>query len=1027
MTDKKQKKNKVDTDMDFGDLEDLNAEDMDFGELEDIDDDRNPSKVGIAKEMAEEAGKGFFDGLAKQTAKKALPEEYTSNFYELMDYADFTRETFERNKNKVEKSVYRLGKEAKKLLPFQFKLLDRFLEKHEAESEQARQASEDEQRDASIQSHLSGIFDKQLEIQKALEAKRDADDAVEKKERISIGKLHMDVLTSIDSNTANQSAFTLQISKEYYRRSLELQFKSYYVQADMLRTMREYYKGFTLQFDSIVKNTGLPEFVKLNNTERISEILRNQAIQSTYKRVFDNNKYIETVKGRVGQLIDEKVTGVTDKIDAVTDVLGGINSATEMGGSATGITGSILSGMLGTTLGEKLANKISPKIKDWIKDNRYINAGANYLGALSNSPSTLFATLRGKAARKQEAYADESSPSRFMASRLFGGLNEVLGATEPGKLDAQVRGQSLLNHNKPAIFDNKVHRSITEVIPMYLAKILKENTDLRSMYQTIYSTRLKGHSGAQELTYDYEGRELVTGQSLRERVEKSILTSQASKGRMDAVGSLMVSSALTQLNKDKKGNKEQIRLLTADKSKKLLSDYLAHAGKDDNLSFDYKTLVEDAVDPDKRPLSLRAFFQENPQLEKILTTLKEHKDDARNRLVSDRMADVKRVYPIEAVKNLFSGASKIAGGKIRTVLKDADAEIVAKAFTQFLTVAGKDITLDNLATAQAFQYLPENALERLRAPLTLLVSDAKSVKASEDFLKESSFTALLAAVNRSLRDNIELDPEVFQTLYEYSPLLGKKGVLTTENLVERKLTQTTDTTYASLDDLRSLSRATRTEVNTTRLANLQDSLGAQFTQSVNGFIGDIRGAGSNPFALGRAVIKHAKSAVDAARQVSVKRYNDTLAGLEGLGTSLGTLTEDTIAKSLSTLVGKLEAAEQSLAKTIQSERAAKDDELRALQETKRKLTETLNDPTALRDIEKTIATTTRWYDINLKTLEDLEQTLKTQREALRRLQAEGITDAKRLLTRAREEVASTLEQLKALSKRAQAQESTATL
>ncbi|MBZ5782096.1 hypothetical protein, partial [Klebsiella aerogenes] len=92
------------------------------------------------------------------------------------------------------------------------------------------------------------------------------------------------------------------------------------------------------------------------------------------------------------------------------------------------------------------------------------------------------------------------------ASKMFGGLNELLGVTDPGAVNYKVQGASALNHNKPAIFDNKVHRSITEVIPMYLSKILKENTDLRMMYSHVNQGKMRGMQiGSQELHYDYDG------------------------------------------------------------------------------------------------------------------------------------------------------------------------------------------------------------------------------------------------------------------------------------------------------------------------------------------------------------------------------------------------------------------------------------------------------------------------------------------------------------------------------------------
>jgi hypothetical protein len=357
---KKTDKEKIDNDVDLDDLDDLN-DDFDFGELEDIDDSRNPSKAEISKELVKEAGVGFLDSLVKKTATKALPEDYNNYYYDALDYIDFAKETFETNKNKINKTLYNLGKEVKKILPFQFKLLNNFLEKYESDFEQFKAQTEEQIRESSIQSSISSIFDKQLEIQKAFEAKRSSEAEVEKKERISLNKINLDVLTSIDSNISNQTAFTLQISKEYYRKSLELQYKSYFIQADMLKTMRDYYKGFSLQFDNIIKNTGLPDFVKLNHSESVAEITRAQLIQNTYRNLFSNSEYIKKIKQRVSNLISEKVSDLTDTINNVTEAISGINQAKEFGGG--GAVGGIFANLAGSTLGEKILIKYLLKLK----------------------------------------------------------------------------------------------------------------------------------------------------------------------------------------------------------------------------------------------------------------------------------------------------------------------------------------------------------------------------------------------------------------------------------------------------------------------------------------------------------------------------------------------------------------------------------------------------------------------------------------------------------------------------------------
>ena len=179
MAKKKEIKNEVDDEMDFGDIEDLGGDDLDLGDMGDIDaSSRTPTMAGVSKELAKEGGKGFLEGLIKHSAKNSLPNSYSENYSEIADYADFAKETFDVNKSKISKSVYKLGKEVKKILPFQFKTLDNYLQNYEDENSQYQQESEEAQREGSIQSSVASIFDKQIEMQKAMEARHSAEDQV---------------------------------------------------------------------------------------------------------------------------------------------------------------------------------------------------------------------------------------------------------------------------------------------------------------------------------------------------------------------------------------------------------------------------------------------------------------------------------------------------------------------------------------------------------------------------------------------------------------------------------------------------------------------------------------------------------------------------------------------------------------------------------------------------------------------------------------------------------------------------------
>ena len=786
---KKKSGNKnLDNDLDFGDLDDLEAEGgMDFGDLEDIDmSSRKPSTGEVAKEMAKEAGHGFLDSVARKSAEKALPESYKDNYYAAVDYADFAKETFQASKDKINKSLYNLGKEVKKILPFQSKMLDNFLSKYETDFEAFKSQTEEQIREGSIQSNLSSIFDKQLEITKAIESKRSAEDQADRKQNLAISKVNLDVLTSIDNNLSNQTAFTLQISKEYYRKSLELQYKSYFVQADMLKDMRDYYKGFSIQFEEIKKNTSLPDFVKLHTSERVSELMRTQFIQNTYKQFFSNSEYMQNVKKRMTNLINEKVSTITDGLDNATEAIGGLNQAGEFGGGGGRVLGGILSNMGGGILGEKLADKISPKIKDKIKDNKYINAGGNYLDMMANSPRSLFAMLRGKTKDAQSQYSDEGTPLRFLASKLLGGADELLGATDPGMEKFEVKKQSILDHNKPAIFDNKVHRSITEVIPMYLAKILSENTHLREMYESVNKNKLKNFKGSpntEEQVYDYENRKLSTKQAFRESIQKSVFkdTGKESK-KISSVANNISSLALSSVDKTK--DKETYKVLNNKAAQKSFQEFLATASaRIKPEDFNYDNLVTNI---DKDP-GLKELVSKNKNLELYINNLKTLNLSKKHKNLNEKVKDAIRVYPTLGVIELFKNTSKIVGSKGLNLVDPNAANLISKTLSSYIDARQKPITIDTIINGECFMMMNAEDSKVCLPYLQVFIPQVKQIKAYDDMVKNSEFAVLLSFVNESLFKSFEFNPNTFQTLYDFSPDLQEEGKLTKHNLIEGML------------------------------------------------------------------------------------------------------------------------------------------------------------------------------------------------------------------------------------------------
>lgn len=883
MVDKKKNvTGKVSDEFDFSELDDIGEGGFDIGEDLEGGPDREPSRSKVAKELAKEAGQGFFESLIKKTTKDALPAQYDASYTDAMDIYNFAGEVVDRNKQKLNQTVFKLGREVKKVLPFKLTMLDKYLESQQANFEAYKQQSEEEIRNAGVQSELSSIFDKQLDVQKALEARREAKDDVNKKEQLIQSKMSMDILSNIDSSTSRQAAFTLEISKQFYRKSLELQFKTYFVQADMLRTMRDHYKAFSVQFTNIEKNTSLPEFVKLKNTERLQDILRTQATQSVYNQLFEKSKFVEGMKKRLSGFVDQKVDDVTNTVDNFTDMLGNLTGGAEATGSSPiGMIGAIASSMFGGTLGERLSSKISPKIKEKIKGNKAINTGANYLNVLSTSPASLIQNFQEKVGKKSEELDDESTPGRWLGSKTMKGLGALLDVAAPVKTEASVKQLGYLDHNQPAIFDNKIHRSISEVIPLYLARILKESMDSNKMYMQVNGEKVT-NPNSELLSYDFQNRTLSGDSAIKKNIESSIFGNKSTEKRSRSIsGSILLESknSIGKSDMSVVDKKLAQRTLASSSSEKLLTAYIEEAKKRKGIDLSYETLIGDY----ERNATLKEIVDKNPELGKLIEVVRSSKATMPS-YVNTTMRDLRSVYPIEAVKKLFLEASKIATNATPHVLLDEVATVFARAFSSYTLLTGRDVDSQSVVNRKAFAYLKEDDInKKVQSSLVVFMDDVKRIRNTEDSLLNSNLDALFAFMNYSLQQNINIDPSVYQTLAELYPNMVKKGQLSIENIAEGRLDDSSNKRYVGFEALMDLTKNSRVEINQSRSNIVADNIidkayriGSERLKQVSQALKETNG---NPAAMAELIIKSArnfKTTVSEKIKVNYKELNKNL-------------------------------------------------------------------------------------------------------------------------------------------------------
>lgn len=985
MADKKQNRSKTDADINLDDLEDLGdlGEDTLFADELSVDDDnREPSRSKVVTELAKEAGESALESIIRNTAKKALPEDYSSNYNEAMDLADFTSEVITKNKLALNKSTYRLGKEVSKILPFKIGMLERYLENQQSDFEAYKTQTEEQMRDASVASETASIFDKQLDVQKSLYARTEARQEIEQKERLTQSKVSNEVLANIDGNIAHQTAFTTQISKEYYRRSLELQFKSYYVQADTLKTMREHYRAFAIQFTNIEKNTGLPEFVKLRSTEALQETMREQAVTSIYSSLIGNSKFLEKMKKKMSGFVQDKVESVTSAMDGVTDMLDMVNSSGD-GTSSMGMIAKIMAALGGETLGEKIASKISPKLKEKIKDNKLINTGANYMGTLGASASSALESAKGILAEKEQNAQDSGS---WLGKTVFGGLRSFLDAGTPGGEDLNVKRAGYLTHNQAAIFDNNVHRSITEVIPMYLARILQTNSDLNAMYSKI-NGGVQG--GSDLLSYDYESRSLDTSANISKNIADKVFKEKAVSQRAKGLGKTILSETISVASKSGMGKIELDSLkreVGSKQSEKKLTDYIDKASKITDGDMDYNKLFKNYEQNEE----LKKLVESDKELKRLIDRMKEFapKDI---KMTDQRLRDVTRNYPIEPLKNLIRNISILANSQQPHEVSDKDATAISRGFVNYVTKTGQDVIPKSVVDRSGFKFiLAKDFNESLQQTIAIFSYDVRKLLEQGSMQLTSSVELMFAVMNKGLRDETDISTKAFQTLADLYPQLVGTGSLDASNTREGvlKIDNSSDKYVQSTKLLESgstkpleIKRQRKEKATDGLIANLE-KFASNRRKDAKELIEFAKANKSDPSAIANKLVDTLKTyKTSATEQIkkSTAGVKDSISTLIGNQENLLKNFEKT---AVNKLIASYDATIEHLESLVKSMQLDEAERISEIDQTQADISSLINSTAHQKEIGMLTKTYRRSNQEGVKLLKSTIETIKSQREAM---------------------------------------------
>ena len=486
--------------------------DLDFDSFmnDDITGQINPElRKGKKRTVVSDAISGSISG-AKSTfsnpaflakvVKDSLPSSYGTVFGEAGKIAETSSALYDEAVKDIKPQLSRLAKKVDKLVPEEKKSLKKLTGKISSffgdESDMSKGPTKDQVQDQSIATSLGAIFGAQQEAQDNIQARSSAESKIRDQVEHKRYESNFGILSSINDRIIRVSNYTEKVTQAYQKKSLELQFRSYFVQTEMLATTTKYFEAFKAQNDAITRNTALPEYVKINTSERFMQHSKNKFMEGAYNSIFGDDTPIGRGLKKLKQDGKNYLSGVKQGLEAAMMGLEGIEQLQDMQKmmAEMGDTSMTSAHMAGTAFGGFAANKAGEFA------SKHLGKHLEKIKGVRDTGNRLAHNLRNLSGvaddRAQKNNWDEKAQAGGLKGMAYKILNYGRSAIREYDPDMKVDNPNGISGLKMGtIFDGRTQRSIVEIIPGYLAHILRELTVIRSGDNNVGITMFDHTSG----------------------------------------------------------------------------------------------------------------------------------------------------------------------------------------------------------------------------------------------------------------------------------------------------------------------------------------------------------------------------------------------------------------------------------------------------------------------------------------------------------------------------------------------------
>lgn len=430
---------------------------------------RTPAQATL--KGVKDAAKSHFtnESTIRRYVGKALPGEYGEAFDTYTDSRDKVRDAIGDVKRTLKQPVNEFSKAIASKIPASMKRTRKFVDYMAEATEEYKGAKFDKEAEESkaITGSIEQLFSAQ---EMARKDERDLDKArgdIEKTAELIRFKSQINALNSIARSGDILAKQAQGITVAYQKKSLELQYRTVFALRDMLTEQKLLTAQNRTQLDAIRHNTSLPETQKLQLSERFMNAGKNKFIDKAYGSFANGGKNV------VSAMTKQFTSSLKEMSDSVAMGLqmGAMGASMDMDldleeedpiiKRRRKIANAVTSGIL-SMFDDKIAGGLKSVLNKNPKIAKKIKRGASHIkNGLKN----------GDAMMREFSMGDQGDDGMTMSF-----LRDLVSMAIPGRdTDRTVKTHNGMEDYKgPAVYSGAAQRSITEVMPGYLARILQE-------------------------------------------------------------------------------------------------------------------------------------------------------------------------------------------------------------------------------------------------------------------------------------------------------------------------------------------------------------------------------------------------------------------------------------------------------------------------------------------------------------------------------------------------------------------------